>query len=112
VDFFNRWATREKTEWGVRIGLSGYKIEKSKLTSIKANCGLHPLIHTSATSESSTKCGSSVSGGEVWIQVWYLNSQQVLMDFMFDALFYLSTASIFTLTKLTIGKKIFLMPLG
>gem|GEM_PF-3750216 len=34
------------------------------------------------------------------------------MDFMFDALFYLSTASIFTLTKLTIGKKIFLMPLG
>jgi hypothetical protein len=30
---------------------------------------LHPLIHTSGPSELSTKCGSRVSGGKVWIKV-------------------------------------------
>jgi len=32
-------------------------------------CGLHPLIHTLAPSESSTKCGSGFFRGKVWIKV-------------------------------------------
>ena len=40
------WAVKERVGWAVRAGLIGYKIEKSKLTLIKANCRLHPLIYT------------------------------------------------------------------
>ncbi len=34
-----------------------------------ANCELYPLIHTSATSESSTKCGSWVLKEKVWSMI-------------------------------------------
>ncbi len=36
---------------------------------VGADCRLHPLIHTSAPSESSTKYRSSVSRDKVWIKV-------------------------------------------
>ncbi len=40
---------------------------------VGADFVLHPLIHTSATSESSTKCGSGFFRGRVWIKVCNLH---------------------------------------
>ena len=40
-----------------------------------ADFRLHPLIHTSAPSESSTKCGSGFFKGKVWIKVCNVNFQ-------------------------------------
>jgi len=40
-----------------------------------AECRLHPLIHTCAPSESSTKYCSWVSKEKVWIKVWYVTSR-------------------------------------
>jgi len=41
----------------------------SEALACPSDCGLHPLIHTSAPNESSTKYCSSVSKGKVWIKV-------------------------------------------
>ena len=40
----------------------------------RPECGLHPLIHTSATSEASTKYRNSVSRGKVGIKVCNVHS--------------------------------------
>jgi hypothetical protein len=45
-------------------------------------CGLHPLIHTSAPSESSTKCGSGFSRGKVWIKVCNVTNPVVRYEFV------------------------------
>jgi len=44
-----------------------------------ANCGLHPLIHTSATSEFSTKYCSWVSKVKVWIKVCNMQFNSMLL---------------------------------
>jgi hypothetical protein len=57
----------EKVRWGAgRLG---------------ADFILHPLIHTSAPNESSTKCGSEVLREKVWIKVCNLNFQKTSADF-------------------------------
>ncbi len=46
VDLFNRWAFKQKTEWTVRAGLSGYGSRNIKSPQSLWNFGFHTLMHS------------------------------------------------------------------
>jgi hypothetical protein len=72
------WSELKLWEGDVKRNCLLFWAESQRSSGRVWNCELHPLIHTSAPSESSTKCGSRFFEEKVWIKVCNINFRKTV----------------------------------